>query len=792
MRTPAWSPPSAAVWTASRSRSSLPRREHASAPLERLATELNERFRVLTGGDRGALARHQTLLASVDWSHDLLSDKERKLFRRLCVFVATFGGDAVAAVVTDDELDEYEALDLLGRLVDKSLVQLDDASGRYHLLETMRQLALDRCRAADELDQLRDRHLRWVLGFLEGVDHDLCDRPTMAAMDADYLNIRAALSWAADRDNDAAVRLVDTLGGYWGLSGRHRDTFLFSKPILDGARDRDPVRWATAVSMVAWVFVSAGDTQFVTNDVVAALERARSEGDVASQARCLYGIGLASPGQSEMFEPVHELATEAGNQRYAAYGALLATGSLIGTAAGDPAFERAGRVAVGFDDETFELAYPGWMAQHLAWRGHPSRAVALAREALQHESRAIAAVFTVAAGAMSIALQVGDASLLRLAAESIPSELRQIPGAEWWVQLLDDGAQLLDPDRVPSAIDPPPVLMLFLLASDLVLRLLLTDGRLDDADSWAAQVPPTWPAAHGSARLAQAWTALQRGDREAGDRIHQRARGGGRTGHPTLRRGGPRTGRTPPQRRRSSRAGRPTPGRGRDGPRRSREHVAVPVSGAGRQGRAAATRRRPRRGRSRGGRQRWRPNPCRRRRRPRPPHARSPSTRHPRLGGPHADRAQRGARRRRRAHEHTGRRAPLRRAQHREDPSRADLRQARHQWPRRRWRRSSPVTRVCPGSDGRERDASAVGRMLLRRRAGVTSRYSRRCPASSAGPARSSTACAEPAPSRYEEGTRRANEASWRRPGSCDRNPRRHPTSQGPGGRRSQLVSPGW
>ena len=68
------------------------------APLERLATELNERFRVLTGGDRGALARHQTLLASVDWSHDLLSDKERKLFRRLCVFVATFGGDAVAAV----------------------------------------------------------------------------------------------------------------------------------------------------------------------------------------------------------------------------------------------------------------------------------------------------------------------------------------------------------------------------------------------------------------------------------------------------------------------------------------------------------------------------------------------------------------------------------------------------------------------------------------------------------------------------------------------------------------------
>ncbi len=107
------------------------------------------------------------------------------------------------------------------------------------------------------------------------------------------------------------------------------------------------------------------------------------------------------------------------------------------------------------------------------------RGRALARGALQHESRAIAAQFTVAAVAMSIALQAGDADLLRLAADSIPSELRQIPGAEWWVQLLDNGAQLREPERVPSTIEPPPVLMLFLLASDLVLRLLLTDGRLD-------------------------------------------------------------------------------------------------------------------------------------------------------------------------------------------------------------------------------------------------------------------------------------------------------------------------
>ena len=118
------------------------------APVEHVALELTERFRVLTGGSRTALPRHQTLLASVDWSHDLLDVAEQTLLRRLAVFVASFSAEAAERVAGGEDLDRYEVLHLLGRLVDKSLVQLDDETGRYHLLETIRQYGLERCRAA--------------------------------------------------------------------------------------------------------------------------------------------------------------------------------------------------------------------------------------------------------------------------------------------------------------------------------------------------------------------------------------------------------------------------------------------------------------------------------------------------------------------------------------------------------------------------------------------------------------------------------------------------------------------
>jgi predicted ATPase len=141
-----------------------------SLPPERIASELDDRFRLLAGGSRVALPRQQTLFASVDWSHELLDPVERTVLRRLAVFAGGFGLDAAEAVVAAELVAAYDVLGVLARLVDKSLVQAEESSGgtaRYRLLETIRQYALDRLREAGETASARDRHLAWAVAFVE-------------------------------------------------------------------------------------------------------------------------------------------------------------------------------------------------------------------------------------------------------------------------------------------------------------------------------------------------------------------------------------------------------------------------------------------------------------------------------------------------------------------------------------------------------------------------------------------------------------------------------------------------
>ena len=140
-------------------------------PLAQLVGLLDDRFRVLTGGSRTALARHQTLRAVVDWSHDLLFDDERRLFARLSVFTGGCGLEAVESVCSDDAFDRADILDLLSRLVDKSLVVAEfDESGevRYSLLQTLWEYGRERLAASGEAAGVFDRHAQLVPGLESG------------------------------------------------------------------------------------------------------------------------------------------------------------------------------------------------------------------------------------------------------------------------------------------------------------------------------------------------------------------------------------------------------------------------------------------------------------------------------------------------------------------------------------------------------------------------------------------------------------------------------------------------
>ncbi|MDQ4104255.1 MAG: NB-ARC domain-containing protein, partial [Actinomycetota bacterium] len=136
---------------------------------EQISQALTDRFHLLTGGARTVMPRHQTLQASLDWSHALLSDGERALLRRLSVFAGGWTLDAAEQVCPGGEIDRYGVLDLLTGLVDKSLVTTDERGSetRYRLLETVRQYAAVRLADTGEADDLRERHLAYYLALVE-------------------------------------------------------------------------------------------------------------------------------------------------------------------------------------------------------------------------------------------------------------------------------------------------------------------------------------------------------------------------------------------------------------------------------------------------------------------------------------------------------------------------------------------------------------------------------------------------------------------------------------------------
>jgi predicted ATPase/class 3 adenylate cyclase len=165
--------------------------------LAEIARRLSERFRLLAGG-RGSLERHRTLLGAVSWSHDLLSDDERRVFRRLAIFPASFDLDAADAVAGDNGA----AVDVVGcvlRLVDRSLVVSDPAAGRYRLLETLRQYGADRLADAGETVDRRDQHAGYYVGLAPALAHST--RRFWAEID----NLRAVGDWFVDRQRWAEL-----------------------------------------------------------------------------------------------------------------------------------------------------------------------------------------------------------------------------------------------------------------------------------------------------------------------------------------------------------------------------------------------------------------------------------------------------------------------------------------------------------------------------------------------------------------------------------------------------------
>jgi predicted ATPase/class 3 adenylate cyclase len=208
---------------------------------EQIAARLDDRFRLLTGGSRTALPRQQTLRAMIDWSYSLLTEQEKTLFRRLAVFVGGWTLEAAESVCADVEQDgilPHDILDLLTRLVDKSLVTTEEVMGetRYHRLETIRQYSREKFFETNEVESIRDWHLSFFVRFAEQVDENLKGRDQILwqnLMSAEQDNLRAALEWALSKKPDSALQIAGAANLFWTAGGFSAEGFRWTQKALE-------------------------------------------------------------------------------------------------------------------------------------------------------------------------------------------------------------------------------------------------------------------------------------------------------------------------------------------------------------------------------------------------------------------------------------------------------------------------------------------------------------------------------------------------------------------------------
>jgi predicted ATPase/class 3 adenylate cyclase/DNA-binding CsgD family transcriptional regulator len=269
--------------------------------LSEIVDSLHDRFRLLTGGSRTAVRRQQTLRASVDWSHALLSEPERVLFRRLAVFLGGFDLDAARSVAASDVAERYQVLDQLSLLVDKSLVVAENTGGptRYRLLETVRQYALEKLGESGEADAVRTRHRDHYAALAAQLDTPgrLWGKERSSEdVELEIDNLRAAFEWSRESsDFEVAATITSSLQPLWLNGGRIREGLAWFNSILSEANaprlKTTPAVYARALTdkalLDAWGGVSASMDQ-----PQQAVQIAREVDDSALLTRALTACGF--------------------------------------------------------------------------------------------------------------------------------------------------------------------------------------------------------------------------------------------------------------------------------------------------------------------------------------------------------------------------------------------------------------------------------------------------------------------------------------------------------------------
>jgi len=263
---------------------------------EQIAARLDDRFKLLTGGSRTALARQQTLRALIDWSYQLLNEIEQRALRGLSVFSGGWTFEAAESVVGADE-----ALDGLSGLVNKSLVIFEEQEGksRYRFLETIRQYAMEKLVESGEAVATRDRHLDFMLAVTEysptrmfGTEaSELLDR-----IESEHDNLRAALEWATSNHPEKALMLAYGAAGFWVVRDYNNEARTWCNAILERTETLSgfDAERGRLYSLLEWLCVTLGDHKMGRAASEQAIALATKSNDFATMSRAYGTLALTS------------------------------------------------------------------------------------------------------------------------------------------------------------------------------------------------------------------------------------------------------------------------------------------------------------------------------------------------------------------------------------------------------------------------------------------------------------------------------------------------------------------
>ena len=296
--------------------------------LDQIAARLDDRLRLLVGGSRTAAARQQTLRATINWSHDLLSEDERVLFRRMAVFRGGCTLETAEAVLADERLDSLAVLDLVGNLVDKSLVRVEEraATNRYRMLDTLREYARERAAAAGESETLRWRLVRWASKLAQAAAPELrgpAQAEWLERLEDEHDNLRAALEWAMaypQHRDDTGVAPADEVVTEALTLGANLWPFWQQRGYFTEGRERLAALEALSADRPADGANDAGGAGLVASNLNGAGVLATRQSDyAAAEALFRWGLDLLRrpAGIPHAYQPIEaELLTNLGTLYY--------------------------------------------------------------------------------------------------------------------------------------------------------------------------------------------------------------------------------------------------------------------------------------------------------------------------------------------------------------------------------------------------------------------------------------------------------------------------------------------